>query len=41
MFGGKVIFDFALALLIGVIVGTYSSIFIVAAMVVEWGRRKT
>jgi len=40
IFGGKVIFDFALALLIGVIVGTYSSIFIVAAMVVEWGRRK-
>lgn len=40
VFGGKVIFDFALALLIGVIVGTYSSIFIVAAIVVEWGRRK-
>ena len=40
MFGGKVIFDFALALLIGVIVGTYSSIFIVAAIVVEWGKRK-
>ncbi len=40
LFGGKVIFDFALALLIGVIVGTYSSIFIVAALVVEWGRRR-
>lgn len=40
IFGGKVIFDFALALLIGVIVGTYSSIFIVAPIVVEWGRRK-
>jgi len=40
IFGGKVIFDFALALLIGVLVGTYSSIFIVAAIVVEWGRRK-
>lgn len=40
IFGGKVIFDFALALLIGVIVGTYSSIFIVAALVVDWGRKK-
>ncbi len=40
IFGGKVISDFAFALLIGVIVGTYSSIFIVAAIVVEWGRKK-
>ncbi len=40
VFGGKVIFDFALALLIGVIVGTYSSVFIVAPIVVEWGRKR-
>ncbi|KPJ60474.1 MAG: hypothetical protein AMJ46_06830 [Latescibacteria bacterium DG_63] len=40
IFGGEVIFDFALTLLIGVIVGTYSSIFIVAALVVEWVSRK-
>ncbi|MCK4352456.1 protein translocase subunit SecF [candidate division WOR-3 bacterium] len=36
LFGGRVIHDFALAMLIGVVVGTYSSIFIVAALVVEW-----
>ncbi len=36
VFGGPVIFDFALALTIGVVVGTYSSIFVVASLVVEW-----
>ncbi len=36
IFGGRVIFDFAFALTIGVIVGTYSSIFVVASLVVEW-----
>ncbi len=36
IFGGPVIFDFALSLTIGVIVGTYSSIFVVAALVIEW-----
>ena len=40
LFAGPVIFDFALALTIGVIVGTYSSIFVVAALVVEWRTRK-
>ncbi|KPJ53636.1 hypothetical protein AMJ39_03785 [candidate division TA06 bacterium DG_24] len=35
-FGGAVIHDFAFALLIGVLVGTYSSVFIVAPIVVEW-----
>jgi len=40
LFAGPVIFDFALALTIGVIVGTYSSIFVVAALVVEWRIRK-
>lgn len=37
-FGGEVIHDFALALLIGIVVGTYSSIFVVAPIVVEWER---
>lgn len=37
-FGGSVIFDFALALVIGVIVGTYSSVFIVSPIVVAWER---
>jgi len=38
IFGGYVIRDFALTLTIGVIVGTYSSIFIVAPIVYEWER---
>ena len=35
-FGGPVIFDFALALLIGVVVGSYSSVYIVSPIVVAW-----
>ncbi|MEO0289951.1 MAG: protein translocase subunit SecF [candidate division WOR-3 bacterium] len=38
--GGPLLFDFALALLIGIIVGTYSSIFIVAALVTEYEEMK-
>lgn len=34
--GGPVIFDFAFSLTVGVIVGTYSSIFIVVNLVYEW-----
>ena len=34
--GGEVIRDFALALMIGVIVGTYSSIFVASPIVYEW-----
>lgn len=37
IFGGKIISGFALALLIGVIVGTYSSIFIASAAVLRLG----
>ncbi len=45
IFGGPVIFNFALAITIGVVVGTYSSIYVVASLVVEWesylsGRKK-
>ncbi len=36
VFGGSVIHDFAFALLIGVFVGTYSSIFIASLIVLEW-----
>jgi len=36
VFGGSVLRDFALALLIGVIAGTYSSIFVVAPIVLYW-----
>ncbi len=38
-FGGRVIHDFAFTLLIGIISGTYSSIFIVATLVADWERK--
>ncbi|MCL4479513.1 MAG: protein translocase subunit SecD [Deltaproteobacteria bacterium] len=34
--GGSVLHDFALAMLIGVVVGTYSSVFIASAVVIDW-----
>lgn len=36
LFGGSTIFDFALALLIGIFIGTYSSIFIASPILVVW-----
>ncbi|NQT33447.1 MAG: protein translocase subunit SecD [Candidatus Omnitrophica bacterium] len=40
IFGGKVINDFSFVLLVGVIVGTYSSIFIASPLLIDWpGRR--
>jgi preprotein translocase subunit SecF len=36
IWGGEVIKDFALTLMVGVIVGTYSSIFIASPILVEW-----
>jgi preprotein translocase SecF subunit len=38
IFGGGAIFDFALALCIGVLVGTYSSIFVATPVVLLWYR---
>lgn len=40
-FGGEVIHDFALAMIMGVVIGTYSSIFIASPIVLLWGRKKT
>ncbi len=37
--GGDVLFDFSLALLIGLIVGTYSSIFVASPLVYMWRKR--
>ncbi len=37
--GGEVLHDFALALIFGVIVGTYSSVFVASPIIVEWERR--
>lgn len=39
-FGGEVLRTFALALIIGVLVGTYSSIFIASPIVVDWRSKK-
>lgn len=36
IFGGEVIKDFALTLLVGVLIGTYSSMFIASPVLVEW-----
>lgn len=40
MFGGPVINDFAFALLIGVLVGTYSSLFVASPIVYMWQQRQ-
>lgn len=39
-FGGEVLRSFALALTMGVLVGTYSSIFVASPIVVEWEARR-
>jgi preprotein translocase subunit SecF len=36
LFGGEVLHDFSLALLFGVIVGTYSSVFVASPLLVVW-----
>ncbi len=40
VFGGEVLRYFALALILGVLVGTYSSIFVASPIVVEWEARR-
>ncbi len=39
--GGEVIHDFAFALLVGIVVGTYSSIFVASPVLIEWQNRIT
>lgn len=39
LFGGEVIKDFSFVLLIGVIVGTYSSIFVASAVLADWSHK--
>ncbi|MBI4650325.1 hypothetical protein HY745_03375 [Candidatus Desantisbacteria bacterium] len=36
VFGGEVLRDFSLALLIGIITGTYSSIYIASPILIDW-----
>ncbi|MBZ0156796.1 MAG: protein translocase subunit SecF [Alphaproteobacteria bacterium] len=40
LFGGEVIHDFALAMLLGIIIGVYSSVFVASPMVIALGRVK-
>ncbi len=40
-FGGAVLRDFSLAIIIGVVVGTYSSIFIASPIVLWWTRARS
>jgi preprotein translocase subunit SecF len=37
--GGEVVHDFALALMLGIVVGSYSSVFVASPIIVEWERR--
>ena len=39
-FGGEVLHDFSLAMIMGVVVGTYSSIFIASPIVLIWGGKR-
>ncbi|MBI5897587.1 MAG: protein translocase subunit SecF, partial [Desulfobacterales bacterium] len=38
--GGGVIHDFAFALLVGIVIGTYSSIFVASPILLAWQKRK-
>ncbi|MCD6156503.1 MAG: protein translocase subunit SecF [Candidatus Atribacteria bacterium] len=38
-FGGKMLQDFAFTLLVGILIGTYSSIFIASSLLVDWEAR--
>lgn len=40
VFGGEVIHDFSLAIILGILVGTYSSIFVASPIVLLWGEKK-
>jgi preprotein translocase subunit SecF len=40
IFGGEVIHEFALAIMLGIIIGTYSSVFVASATVLMWEQRK-
>jgi len=40
IFGGEVIHDFSLAIILGIIIGTYSSVFVASPVVLLWGGGK-
>jgi len=37
--GGEVLHDFAFALILGILIGTYSSVFVASPVIVEWEKR--
>ena len=39
-FGGEVLHDFSLAMIMGVVIGTYSSIFVASPIVLVWGGKR-
>ncbi len=39
LLGGEVLRDFSLALMLGIVVGTYSSVFVASPLVYEWRLR--
>jgi preprotein translocase subunit SecF len=39
LFGGEVIHDFSFALVVGIVVGTYSSVFVASPLVLLWENR--
>ncbi|MFQ5587700.1 MAG: protein translocase subunit SecF [Nitrospiria bacterium] len=41
LFGGEVIHDFALAVILGILMGTYSSWFIASSLLVTWHKKRT
>ncbi len=41
LLGGEIIHDFSFALMVGVFVGTYSSIFIASVFLVYWANRSS
>jgi preprotein translocase subunit SecF len=40
LFGGEVLHGFAFAMIVGIVTGTYSSIFVAAAIVTFWRRKQ-
>jgi len=40
LFGGQVINDFAFTLLVGVIVGTYSSVYVASPLLIGWAGKR-
>ena len=40
LFGGEVIHDFSLAMILGVVIGTYSSIFVASPIVLLWRKKR-